>query len=80
MKYLNESCLTCKKLNTPGIWGVMPESCAEHLKAIWGEDYDKLIEEFSCDFYVRKNSGAFRRHCRKERRAQNAEKAQLLEP
>lgn len=69
---LIDCCLTCKKLNTPGIWRVMPEPCAEHLKAVWGEDYNKLIEEFTCDFYVRKNSGAFRRKCRKQRRERNA--------
>lgn len=52
---LIDNCRTCKKL---------PE-CENHLREVWGERYDDLSKEFSCDFYRRKNSGAFRRKVRK---------------
>lgn len=52
---LSDNCRTCKNL---------PE-CEKHLKETWGGLYDKLTKSFSCDFYRRKNSGAFRRKVRK---------------
>ena len=65
MKYLAETCFTCKNLN----------ECGKRLSEIWGESYERFKHDFVCDFYHRKNSGAFRRHCRKERREQNGKKA-----
>ena len=52
---LINSCNTCKNL---------PE-CEKELRKIWTDHFDSLCEEFICDFYRRKNSGAFRRKCRK---------------
>ena len=57
-KYLLDTCFTCKNL----------PQCEKHIRKSWGDHFEKLIYEFVCDFYKRKNSGAFRRHCRKERR------------
>ena len=48
-------CNTCKNL---------PE-CEKELRKIWTDNFDVLCNEFECDFYRRKNSGAFRRKCRK---------------
>ena len=52
---LVHNCNTCKNL---------PE-CNSFLHLIWLDNYDALCEDFVCDFYRRKNSGAFRRKCRK---------------
>lgn len=41
----------------------LPE-CENELRKIWNGKYDVLCNEFVCDFYHRKNSGAFRRKCR----------------
>lgn len=52
---LINSCNTCKNL---------PE-CEHDLRVRWDFHYDEMCEDFVCDFYRRKNSGSFRRKCRK---------------
>lgn len=52
---LHYCCNTCKNL---------PE-CSSGLRKIWKDSFDVMCEKFECDFYRRKNSGAFRRKCRK---------------
>lgn len=66
--YLDHVCFTCKCLHKRGIWKVKTEPCEKELKEIWGSHYDELIRSHVCDFYYRKNSGAFRRKCRKQRK------------
>ena len=70
--YLDEVCFTCKCLHHGGYWKVMPEACEKHLREVWGNKYEEMIRFYVCDFYRRKNSGAFRRKCRKQRRERNA--------
>ena len=60
---LNYCCNTCKNL---------PE-CENELRKIWADRFDSLCEEFICDFYRRKNSGAFRRKCRKFKKEREEE-------
>lgn len=52
---LLDCCNTCKNF---------PE-CEKELRKIWTDNFDVLCDAFVCDFYRRKNSGAFRRKCRK---------------
>ena len=60
---LINSCNTCKNL---------PE-CENELRKIWADHFDALCEDFICDFYRRKNSGAFRRKCRKFKKEREKE-------
>ena len=52
---LKYCCNTCKNLS----------ECEKNLRTIWKDNYDVLCNDYNCDFYRRKNSGAFRRKCRK---------------
>lgn len=60
---LRYCCHTCKNF---------PE-CENELRKIWTDHFDAMCEEFECDFYRRKNSGAFRRKCRKFKKERGKE-------